>query len=61
MIFNAGEKHYRTNNWTRIKVRASYTIDRDQKREWCKAQESNKSFYYHYASSHWWFEDEQDA
>jgi len=65
MKFNAGEKFNRTNNWTRVKVTIKesihYTRDRNEKREWCKAQESDASFYYHYASRYWWFEEEKDA
>jgi len=65
MKFNAGNKKTRSNLWTRVKVKGQYdihyTIDREQKREWCKSQESNSYFYYHYASRYWWFENEQDA
>ncbi len=52
------KKKVERSDW--IKIRGPHPHKRDAK-IWCQRQNSNGRFYYHYASSNWWFENQQDA
>ena len=60
MRYNGGVKKIRDSEWVKIPFLATgknkHTIH-----NWCNKQPGMTFFYHHYAGSHWWFEDEQDA
>ena len=60
---NAGEKFLRDNGWIKIPVTDALCLERVRTpiAIWCKHHLSNNNYYYNYASSHWGFENEQDA